>query len=164
MTTTPHEPPQPQVGDETGRTQRSLKLRLCGMMFLQYFVQGCYLPIASLYVEQTLGFSARQVGIFGSALAVGPLFAPFVLGQLVDRHFATQRVVAFCHFVAGVLMIALYLQEGVWPVIILGTIYSVLYVPTMMLTNALAFHHLKDRDKEFPIVRLPGYSPAQARK
>src|SRR5690606_23512991 len=31
-----------------------------------------------------------------------------------------------------------------------------LYAPSMMLTNALAFHHLKDSDREFPLVRLWG--------
>ena len=38
----------------------------------------------------------------------------------------------------------------------LGALYSVLYVPTMMLTNSLAFHHLRDREAEFPLIRLWG--------
>ena len=60
----------------------NIRIRLSVMMFLQYFVQGCYLPIAALYVDQTLGFSAAQVGIFVAALAVGPILAPFVVGQI----------------------------------------------------------------------------------
>jgi hypothetical protein len=44
----------------------------------------------------------------------------------------------------------------VWSIMGLGTLYSVLYVPTMMLTNSLAFYHLKNRDREFPVVRLFG--------
>jgi nucleoside transporter len=126
------------------------------MMFLQYFIQGSYLPIASVYVQDTLGFSGRQVGWFGSALAVGPILTPFLLGQLVDRRFATQRVIAFCHLSGGVLMLALCTQTAFWPVIILGTAYSVVYIPTMMLTNALAFQHLKNSDIEFPWTRLFG--------
>jgi MFS family permease len=130
--------------------------RLSAMMFLQYFVQGCYLPIASLYVRDTLGFTPMEVGIFGSALAVGPILAPFALGQFVDRTFATERVMAFCHLVGGLLMLALYFQHGVWAVIVLGTAYSVLYVPTMMLSNSLAFQHLGNSDMEFPWVRAFG--------
>ena len=38
----------------------------------------------------------------------------------------------------------------------MGTVYSILYVPTMMLSNALAFEHLKNSDMEFPWVRLFG--------
>jgi nucleoside transporter len=133
-----------------------LLTRLSLMMFLQYFVQGAYLPIASVYAKNALGFTAWQVGVFGAALAVGPILAPFVFGQLVDRLFATERVMAVCHLVGGLLMVALYFQTAVWPVIILGTIYSVLYVPTMMLTNSLAFEHLRNSDMEFPWVRLFG--------
>ena len=137
-------------------TEKPLKLRLYLMMFLQYFVQGCYLPIITLYLIDALGFSALQVGVFGAALAVGPLLAPFVFGQLVDRHYATERVLSFCHLSGGLIMLALYVQQSFWPVVILGVLYSILYVPTMMLTNSLTFQHLKDSDKEFPLIRLWG--------
>jgi nucleoside transporter len=130
--------------------------RLSAMMFLQYFVQGAYLPVASVYVKESLGFTPWQVGLFGAAMAVGPVLAPFIVGQLVDRWFATEKVTAVCHLVGGVLMLLLWKQTAVWPVVILGTAYSVLYVPTMMLTNALAFRHLKDSDMEFPRIRLFG--------
>ncbi len=53
-------------------------------------------------------------------------------------------------------MRALYMQTTYWPAMILGALYSVLYVPTMMLTNALAFHHLRNSDREFPLIRLWG--------
>jgi len=137
-------------------TEKPLKLRLYLMMFLQYFVQGCYLPIITLYLIEALGFSAMQIGVFGAALAVGPLLAPFIFGQIVDRHYATERVLAFCHFSGGVIMLALFFQNSFWPVVILGVLYSILYVPTMMLTNSLTFQHLKDSDKEFPLIRLWG--------
>ncbi|MCA9005133.1 MAG: MFS transporter [Planctomycetaceae bacterium] len=137
-------------------TEAALKTRLCLMMFLQYFVQGCYLPIITLYLIQALGFSAWQIGVFGAALAVGPLLAPFLFGQIVDRHYATERVLAFCHLSGGIIMLALFVQQSFWPVVILGVLYSILYVPTMMLTNSLSFQHLKDSDKEFPLIRLWG--------
>lgn len=130
--------------------------RLAVMMFLQYFVQGAYLPIASVYVERTLGFSSVQVGVFVSMLALGPILAPFIVGQLVDRFFATERVMAACHFVGGILMLLLSIQTSVMPVIVLATAYSILYVPTMMLTNSLAFQHLRDGEVEFPWIRLCG--------
>ncbi len=130
--------------------------RLSLMMFLQYFVQGAYLPIASVYVEKTLHFTPMQVGLFSSALAVGPILAPFIVGQLVDRFFASERVMAVCHVVGGILMLLLATQTHFWPVIVLGTVYSVLYVPTMMLTNSLAFQHLRNGEMEFPWIRLFG--------
>jgi nucleoside transporter len=137
-------------------TARPIRWRLCLMMFLQYFIQGCFLPIASVYVQDALGFTASQVGYFAMALALGPILTPFLFGQLVDRYFATERVLAFCHLVGGVLMLVLFTQTSVGIVIGLGAIFSVLYVPTMMLTNALAFHHLRNSDREFPQIRLWG--------
>lgn len=133
-----------------------LLTRLSLMMFLQYFVQGAYLPIASVYVERSLGFTSMQVGWFISALAIGPILAPFFVGQLVDRWFATERVMAAFHVIGGVLMMWLSYEKNVIPVIVLGTVYSILYVPTMMLTNSLAFQHLRNSDMEFPWIRLFG--------
>ncbi len=141
---------------EIAKSSFPMMSRLSVMMFLQYFVQGCYLPIASVYVGDALGFTPMQVGLFSAALAVGPILAPFFVGQLVDRMFATQRVMAICHVIGGLLMLALYSQTRTWPVIVLGALYSILYVPTMMLSNSLAFNHLKNSDKEFPWVRLFG--------
>src|SRR5690606_9512601 len=140
----------------TDSTAPSVQGRLCLMMFLQYFIQGSYLPIASVYVQDALGFTAAQVGYFGMALALGPILTPFLFGQLVDRYFATERVLAACHLAGGALMLLLYTQTEAWTVIGLGALYSILYVPTMMLTNALSFHHLRNPDREFPKIRLWG--------
>ena len=57
--------------------------------------------------QESLGFTPWQVGIFSSAMAVGPVLAPFIVGQLVDRWFATEKVMAVCHIVGGVLMLLL---------------------------------------------------------
>lgn len=150
---------------QAAATPRSIKLRLYVMMFLQYFVQGCYLPVISVYLEEAMGLNKGQIGLFGTALAIGPLFSAMVLGQLADRRFATQRVLAVSHLAGAVLMFLLYASiqyfgasagRGFWMVLLLGVGYAVLYAPSMMLTNALAFHHLKDSSREFPLVRLWG--------
>lgn len=131
-------------------------LRLCLMMFGQYFVQGSYLSIVSVYLRDTLRFDELQIGYISAALGVGPLLAPLVIGQLVDRWLPTERVLAGCHFLAGLTMLALYMQTQFTPVILLVTLYSALYVPTMMLTNTVAFRHLLNRDREFPLTRVCG--------
>lgn len=154
----PYKPPQTPVELPTngGGATQAMFARLSVMMFLQYFVQGAYQPVASVYLKDALGFSSEQIGYFAAALSVGPMFAPFVIGQLVDRYFATERVMAACHLLGGGLMLALYTQSDPVIVIAIGTVYSVLYVPTMMLSNALAFRHLTNSDTQFPIVRAFG--------
>ncbi len=137
-------------------TPRAIRYRLCLMMFLQYFIQGSYLPVISAYLEDGLEFTSAQIGGFQSALALGPLLAPFIVGQIVDRMFATQWFLAACHLLGGLIMIVLYQMTGFLPILLLGAVYSALYVPTMFLTNSLAFHHLADREREFALVRLWG--------
>ena len=88
-------------GNATGlelqtRSSLSMMSRLSVMMFLQYFVQGAYQPVVMVYVLKTLHFSEGQAGAFSAMLSVGPLIAPFFVGQLVDRYFANERVVSVC--------------------------------------------------------------------
>ena len=137
-------------------TRTSLKVRLYVMMFLQYFVQGSYLPVITEYLRSGLDFTPAQIGYFSAALAVGPLIAPFIIGQLVDRHFPTQHVLCVSHLLGGAVMLILYGMSDYWPILVLGAVYSTLYIPTMMLTNSLTFHHLKNREREFPLIRLWG--------
>ena len=144
------------AADSPGKTPHSLKVRLYVMMFLQYFVQGSYLPVITEYLRSGLNFKPTEIGEFSAAISVGPLVAPFIIGQIVDRHFATQHVLAFCHLAGGVIMLSLYGMTDYWPILILGLLYSTLYIPSMMLTNSLTFHHLQDREREFPLTRLWG--------
>lgn len=137
-------------------TAPTLKYRLYLMMFLQYFIQGSYLPVITEYLKSGLNFTAQELGTFGAAISVGPLVAPFFIGQLVDRHFSTERVLSFCHLCGGILMLGLYVSDSFWPIVVLAALYSTLYIPSMMLTNSLTFHHLKDREREFPLIRLWG--------
>jgi len=151
--------------DAPARTPAILLLAIALMMFLEYFIQGCYQPMVFQYLQRVLHFSADQSGWFQAALTLGTLFAPFVIGQVVDRHIASQKVLAFCHWGGGLTMLALFglcsnaeLAGGSLGllVILLGATYSLLYVPTMMLTNSITFSHLVNRDQEFPWVRLCG--------
>lgn len=145
-----------EVNAREARTARPVKLRLCVMMFLQYFVEGCYLPIISVYLQDALEFDADQLGYVGASLALGTVVAPFILGQLVDRHVATQKVMSVCHLLSGAVMLLLYFQTSITAVVVLGTIYSSLYVPSRMLANSMTFHHLVNSDREFPLIRLWG--------
>ena len=160
-----------------GTTPWTLRSRLMGMMFLQYFVQGAFLPIISVYLEEALGFTAGQLGYFAAALSLGPLLSALLLGQLADRHFRLERLLGVVHLAAAAVMLLLAFQRPLlhslfasagrepwllsatgqfYLVVGLGLLYSILYTPTMMLTNALAFHHLEFQQREFPTVRMWG--------
>jgi nucleoside transporter len=142
-------------------TRRLLGIRLSVMMFMQYAVMGIWLPILSRYlqasrVEGGLEFTPTQVGwILGLAGACGALTAPFA-GQIADRWFSTERLMAVLMITSGVIKLATAYQTGYIPWLLLSIAYSVVFVPTLALSNSLAFAHMEDPDREFPVVRVWG--------
>lgn len=136
---------------------RLLVPRLSLMMFLQFFIWGSW--------SVTLGLVMTQYNmslLIGDAFSAGPIasiLSPFVLGMLVDRFFASQKVMAVMH-VAGAAILwfvpqALVAQNGA---LLIGLLfgYTLCYMPTLALTNNIAFHSLSDKDKIFPVVRVFG--------
>ena len=142
--------------------KRQTYLRLSVMMLLQYGVWGVWLPVLARYLqadptEGGLGFSPGQVGwILGLASSVGAVTAPFVAGQLADRSFSTQRVLAVLLLAGGAIKIVTAYQTTFSAWLWLSVAYSVLYTPTLALSNSLAFAHLDDPDRQFPKVRVWG--------
>ena len=144
--------------DTTNSTQlaRPLKLRLSLMMFLQYGIWGAWLPILYPFLLGHRQFTLSQTGLCLSAGAVGAVFGPFVAGQLADRTFATQKLLAVSHLIGAVLVFLLAKADAFPTFLVLSALYGFVYAPTLALTNSLSFAHLPDRDRDFGPVRLWG--------
>jgi nucleoside transporter len=136
--------------------------RLSLMMFLQYAVWGAWLPLAARYLtapvtEGGLGFTGTQMGvILGLAGSIGAVASPFIAGQFADRHFSSERFLAFLLLVGGAVKWITASQTGFGPWLWLSIAYSVVYMPTLALSNSMAFANLTDRDRQFPKVRVWG--------
>jgi nucleoside transporter len=92
---------------------------------------------------------------------VGPIAAivsPFFLGMVADRFFATERVLGVMHLLAGVSMLLAPAAAGVSPLlfILVLLLHMLCYMPTLGLTNTLAFHNITNQEKQFPIIRVFG--------
>lgn len=136
---------------------RLLVPRLSLMMFLQFFIWGSGSVTLGLVMSQH-----NMSLLIGDAFSAGPIasiLSPFVLGMLVDRFFASQKVMAVMHLAGAAILWfvpqALVAQNGA---LLIGLLfgYTLCYMPTLALTNNIAFHSLSDKDKTFPVVRVFG--------
>lgn len=130
--------------------------RLSAMMFLQYAIWGAWLPLLWPFLTEFRGMSPEQVGNMFAIGALGAIVAPFIAGQIADRWFATEKFLAVSHILGGILVWQLASIDTYSSFLIFSLVYSIVYSPTLPLTNSLAFHHLDDLNKDFGRVRAWG--------
>jgi len=126
------------------------------MMFLQYAIWGAWLPLLWPFLTEHRNMSATEVGNMFAVGAVGAIVAPFIAGQIADRWFATEKFLGLSHIVGGVLVWQLASIESYGAFLLFSFCYSLIFSPTLALTNSLAFHHLPDRNRDFGRVRVWG--------
>ncbi|MCX5675455.1 MAG: MFS transporter, partial [Planctomycetota bacterium] len=132
-----------------------VRFRLSTMMFLLYAVWGSWAVVAyPFFVER--GFSETVIGWLFSLPALACIVAPFIGGQIADRWFPTQKVIAVLQLLGGVILILIANTTAFAPMMWLMLFYSLVYAPTLALTNSIAFINLKDSDKDFGKIRVWG--------
>ncbi len=134
----------------------SVRFRLGVMMFLQYAIWGAWAPVLSDYLLNDLGFSGAQMGIIYSLLPLATIIAPFIGGQIADRYFSSEKVIAFSQLIGGVFLVYISTVTDYSTMMWLMLIYCLIYAPTLALTNSVAFINLKNSEKEFGIIRVWG--------
>jgi MFS family permease len=87
--------------------QAQLKTKLAVFMFLQYFIWGSWYVSMGTYLSKTLQFEGAQIGLAYGAFAIGAMIAPFLVGLLADRYFASERLLAFLGITGGLMLFAL---------------------------------------------------------
>ena len=148
--------------------QPSVRLKLYAMMFLQFFIWGAWLPPSfGFFGSGGLGFDEWQQFGLNIAFPVSAIVAMFFANQFVDRNFAAEKFLAFSHLVGGLSMLgfgALSLMAfsgepgavNYWLFFACMATHCLFYVPTISVTNTIAFANMTDPQKEFGPVRLWG--------
>ncbi|HEX5052665.1 MAG TPA: MFS transporter [Planctomycetota bacterium] len=129
--------------------------KLFVMMVLQFFIWGAWLP-PLFGIMPGLGFSGTEQAMIGSSFAIASIVGIFFSNQFADRTFAAERFLASSHLIGGLAMIGLYFTTSFWPFFAMMLVHSLVYVPTISITNSLAFANLDDAQKEFGLVRMGG--------
>lgn len=132
-------------------------IALAAMMFLQYFIWSAWYVTMGTYMgESPLMANGVQIGATYGALAIATMISPFFVGMVADRFFAAQRIMGVLHLLgAALLFLATKIdnsQTFYWIILV----YSLLYMPTIALSNSVAFSQMTDPGKQFPWIRVFG--------
>jgi MFS family permease len=125
------------------------------MMALEFFIWGAWLPLIFGYLP-SLGFSPGEQSLILNAFPVASIVGMFFSNQWADRKFAAEKFLAFSHLIGGLAILGCGFTKSFTPFFLLMLVHCLLYVPTISITNAIAFANMKDAGKEFGIVRMGG--------
>lgn len=142
-----------------------LKIRLALMNFLEFAVWGAYLTSMGTYLVNH--DMAQHIGIFYAMQGIVSIFMPAIMGIVADRWIPAQRLLGFCHLIAGLFMGAMvYYANTAGGDIAFGTLFTLysisvaFYMPTLALSNSVAYNALTkaglDTVKDFPAIRVFG--------
>jgi nucleoside transporter len=133
-----------------------LKTRLGAMMFLQYVIWGAWYVTLNTYLTSTLKFSGTEAGAVFGTTALASLVAPFLVGLIADRLFATERVMAVLYALGAVFLLLATQVTSFVAVYIVLLAFCLCYFPTISLTNSLTMQQVSDPGREFPPIRMMG--------
>ena len=133
----------------------TVQARLFLMMVLQLAVWGAWAPKLFPYMGM-LHFSPWQQSLVGSCWGVAALLGIFFSNQFADRNFSAERFMAASHLIGGLTLISCALTTSFWPFFAGYLVFSLVYVPTLSVSNAIAFANLKDPAKDFGAIRMGG--------
>jgi len=156
----------PAMNTQKSRSGSAPTFRLWLMMVLEFAIWGAWLPLVWGYMgKDGLAFSEAQIAWVGSTFAIASIVGIFFSSQFADRTFAAEKFMAASHLIGGLAILALYWAKeiavatglGVFPVFFgLMLVHALLYVPTISVSNSIAFTHMKNAQKEFGLVRMGG--------
>lgn len=133
----------------------SPKGRLFFMMVLEFFIWGAWLPLIFGYLP-SLGFTPGQQSLILNAFPVASIVGMFFSNQWADRKFNPEKFLAFSHLIGGLAILGCGFTKEFVPFFLLMLVHCLLYVPTISITNSIAFANMKNPEKEFGIVRMGG--------
>ncbi|PXY94893.1 MFS transporter [Frischella perrara] len=138
----------------------NIKNRLKVMLFLQYFIWGCWLITLGGYLIKTLGFSGTEVGVIFSSKGLAAFFTPFLVGIIADKFITAKYLYMLCHLIGA---ISLFYAASITDpdlMFIVMFINMMVFMPSIALSNSISYITLAkenlDTVTEFPKIRVFG--------
>jgi MFS family permease len=128
-----------------------------GMMFaLQFGALGCWLPVFSLHLQDTLEFSGPEIGTILGVSSAAALFSPFIGALLSDRYITARYLMALCHGVAGGMILWCSWTPSFLEVLVSMTLYQLVFTPSFALCNSITFRFMEGGREGFGLIRVWG--------
>jgi NHS family xanthosine MFS transporter len=130
------------------------------MSFLQFFVWGAWLITIGTYCLNAKHWTFPQFGAIFSTMALASLFMPALTGIIADKWVNAEKLYGILHILYG--LVLLYVPRVDDPDTLFYVIFAAMicYMPTISLSNAVAYTILKregyDVVKVFPPIRVWG--------
>src|SRR3954453_15656310 len=122
---------------------KAIRFKLFLMMVLEFFIWGAWLPLIFGYLP-SLGFSSLEQSWILNAFPIAAIVGMFFSNQFADRSFAAERFLAFSHLIGGLAILGCAYTQDFWLFFGLMLVHCLLYVPTISITNSIAFANMKD--------------------
>jgi nucleoside transporter len=138
----------------------AVRIQLCLMMFLQFFVWGAFFVPMGAYLGVIFKDKEGLNSIIGNAYATqtwAAIFAPIIVGFICDRLFNKEKVNGVLQILGGALLwwcSTITDSPGTFFWAMLAFFIS--YMPTLALVNAITFQNVKSIEDDFPQIRLWG--------
>jgi len=131
------------------------RLQLSTMMFLEFFIWGAWYTTVAVYMTKH-----NMADLTHWPFTVNPIaaiIAPFFVGLIADRYFASEKVLGILHILGAVFMfLTPFASNNPLVFILLLLAYNMCYMPTISLANTVCFHTMINQEKEFPVIRVFG--------
>jgi NHS family xanthosine MFS transporter len=138
----------------------NIKNRLTLMSFLQFFIWGAWLITVGNYWFGTKQWSGAEFGAVFSTLGLSSILMPALTGIIADRWVNAEKLYGILHILGGLALC--YIPQVDNPTTFYWVIFGAMlcYMPTISLSNSVAYNILKNNDydvvKVFPPIRVWG--------
>ena len=100
------------------------------MMFLEFFIWGCWFVTMGTFLSQAFSASGGEISLAYETQSWGAIIAPFIIGLIADRYFDAEKILAIIHIIGGGLLFMCSIALGFdsfYPYILIYMILSVSY-------------------------------------
>ncbi len=138
----------------------NIKFRLTLLSFLQFFVWGAWLITIGVYWFETKQWSGAEFGAIFSTLGIASIIMPALTGIIADRWLNAEKLFGILHIGYGFTLFYLPQVEDPKTFFVVMLIAMLFYMPTIALSNSIAYNILKNNNydvvKVFPPIRVWG--------